>query len=182
MKGLKKVYFKGDWTYGDLDYICDAINIPVDSETFDTVLCTEVLEHVPEPIEIIREVSRILKIGGKIFVSAPLGSGLHQQPYHYYGGFTPHFYQYFLSKFGFKILSIEPNGHLFRLYLQETNRVVRIVRSQRKYRFYHPIQWVLSFVGSYFVAKWLTNLDDELPIEEFTVGYFVEAIKGEKHW
>src|SRR5437868_5506715 len=36
------------WAYGQIDYVSDARDIPVESATFDAVLCTEVLEHVPE--------------------------------------------------------------------------------------------------------------------------------------
>jgi len=113
--GTSEGFLKQEWGYGHLDYVCDAISIPVESGSFDAVLCTEVLEHVPEPIQVLKEISRILRQGGQAFISTPLGSGLHQQPYHYYGGFTPHFYTRFLEQFGFQVMSIEPNGHFFRL-------------------------------------------------------------------
>src|SRR3990172_7225193 len=75
------------WNYGQLDFVCDARTIPVDDASFDAVLCTEVLEHVPEPISLLREIGRILRKGARTFISTPLGSGLHQQPYHFYSGF-----------------------------------------------------------------------------------------------
>ena len=43
-----------EWRYGKIDYVCDIVNIPVPDESFDVVLCTEVLEHVPRPIETIK--------------------------------------------------------------------------------------------------------------------------------
>jgi ubiquinone/menaquinone biosynthesis C-methylase UbiE len=101
---------KEDWSYGQIDYVSDIASIPVPAASFDCLFCAEVLEHVPEPISAIKEFNRILKLGGYLFLSAPLGADLHQQPYHYYGGFTPHFYRKFLPEYGFEILKIEPNG------------------------------------------------------------------------
>src|ERR1051325_6019478 len=38
--------------YGKIDYVCDATQIPVPDNHFDAVLCTELLEHVSEPIKV----------------------------------------------------------------------------------------------------------------------------------
>lgn len=169
---------KEKWEYGELDYVGDAASVPAEDDSFDAVLCTEVLEHVPEPIKVLKEIGRILRPGGWAFISAPLGSGLHQQPFHFYGGFTPHFYRRFLTQFGFRIVSIEPNGHFFRMLLQEMNRGISTVLSRRMYPPWHPADWLCRVASSHRVARWLSRLDDEIPIEEFTVGYHVEAQKA----
>jgi SAM-dependent methyltransferase len=176
-EGTREGALKDNWQYGQIDYVSDVTSIPVSDGGFDSVLCTEVLEHVPEPILAIREFNRILKIGGDLFLSAPLGSGLHQQPYHYYGGFTPHFYRKFLKDFGFEIIKVEPNGGFFRHCLQEINRASGIIQSHRNYRRWHPMYWVLILAFSCFIPRWFSRLDDEIFIEEFTVGYHVEARK-----
>ena len=44
-----------DYTYDKMDYICDITQIPVPDQSFDLILCTEVLEHVSEPIMVIEE-------------------------------------------------------------------------------------------------------------------------------
>ena len=83
--------------YGKIDIISDITSIPLDDETFDVIICTEVFEHIPRPDLALREFSRLLKKGGKLLITAPLMSGLHQEPYHFYGGFTPYWYKYFFQ-------------------------------------------------------------------------------------
>jgi SAM-dependent methyltransferase len=176
-QGSSEGLLKDDWRYAPMDYVCDAAAVPVEDGAFDAVLCTEVLEHVPEPISVLREIGRMVRPGGRAFITAPLGSGLHQQPYHFYGGFTPHFYSHFLPESGFDVISIEPNGRFFRLLLQELNRGAAIAQTRRRYPRWHPARWILRAALSGPAARWLTRLDEAIPIDEFTVGYHVEALR-----
>jgi ubiquinone/menaquinone biosynthesis C-methylase UbiE len=164
-----------NWKYGELDYVCDATAIPVPDGSFDAVLCTEVLEHVPEPVRVIQEISRILAPGGSAFITAPLCSGLHQQPYHFYGGYTPHFYNLYLPQYSLQVLSIQPNGGFFRFLLQEIHRGVNLV--SQSYSRWHPTRLIFRLAATLWVAQWLTALDDRIPSQTHTVGYFVEARK-----
>ncbi|MEU4451376.1 class I SAM-dependent methyltransferase [Nocardioides sp. NPDC023903] len=70
--------------YAPLDYVCDITDIPVDDGRFDRVICNQVLEHVPEPEKAIAELYRVLKPGGRIFLSAPLFFAEHQKPYDFF--------------------------------------------------------------------------------------------------
>lgn len=168
---------KDSWEYGTIDYVCDATVIPVADATFDVILCTEVLEHVPEPILVLKELSRLLKPGGYAFITAPLGSGLHQQPFHFYGGYTPHFYKKFLTDFGCEIKSIEPNGRFFALLSQEIERGVSLIRGAHLYSPFNPVYWFLRLLKGRFIKGWLLYLDKAIPVDEFTVGYHVTARK-----
>lgn len=166
---------KGHWSYGKIDYVCDATAIPVPDGSFDAVLCTEVLEHVPDPAAVLRELGRILKADGVLFLTAPLGSGLHHQPHHYYGGFTPHFYRRFLEEAGFTIASISPNGGFFRFVAQEVNRAGGIL--QKHFPVWHPGWWLATLLLRSTLPRWLAGFDESLKVIEFTVGYHVEAVK-----
>ena len=42
------------YQYDAIDYVCDIAEIPVFDGSFDVILCTEVLEHVPDPIAVIK--------------------------------------------------------------------------------------------------------------------------------
>ena len=102
--------------YGKIDFVSDILSIPVPDGSYDVVLCTEVIEHVPYPIEVIKEISRILKPGGKLLITAPLQSSLHQEPYHFYGGFTKHWFLKFLTENNFSDINIQENGSLHTSY------------------------------------------------------------------
>lgn len=78
----------------------------MEDASFDVVLCTEVLEHEPEPIRAVHEFARIVRPGGKLLLTAPLGSGLHQDPFHFYGGYTPYWYRRFLTEAGFDNIEV----------------------------------------------------------------------------
>ncbi|MEW6252689.1 MAG: class I SAM-dependent methyltransferase [Planctomycetota bacterium] len=165
------------WNYGRIDLVSDVSAIPAPAGSFDAVLCTEVLEHVPEPIRVLAELARVLRMGGQLFLSAPLGAGLHQQPFHFYGGYTPHFYRRFLPACGFEIDLIAPNGGFYRHLLQELQRAAGLIQQQRRYSRLHPAYWLLRIGFRRLLPRWLAKLDDEQLIEEFTVGYHVEARK-----
>ena len=168
---------EGSWEYGELDYVSEITAIPVEDGSFDIALCTEVLEHVPDPAAALREIGRILAPGGRAFITAPLMSALHQEPYHYYGGFTPHFYLRFLAESGLELESIESNGGFFRQLAQEVYRGAGIVRASGRYGRRHPVSLALRAVMGKRIGRWLCALDDEFPIGEFTVGYHVVARK-----
>jgi len=155
--------------------VSDITAIPVPDGTFDVVLCTEVLEHVPEPIEALREFSRILKPGGRLLLTAPLGSGLHQLPYHYYGGYTPEWYKYVAQKFGLNIVELVPNGGFFKLLAQES---ARVAWTMQQHRHLHGanVEFIQHLFGEW-IPRYLFALEEKCFIDQFTVGYHVEAIK-----
>ena len=93
-----------------IDYVCDITAIPLSTGCLDAILCTEVLEHVTDPMAVLAEFSRLLKPGGKLLLTAPLLSYLHMEPYHFYGGFTHQWYRYWMPKHGFEVEAITPIG------------------------------------------------------------------------
>jgi len=164
-------------SYGDIDYVSDITAIPVPTATYDVVLCTEVLEHVPEPIAALREMARLLKPGGRLFLTAPLGAGLHQEPHHYYGGYTPHWYRRFCSEFGLKVLEITPNHTFFALLAQECARVSWTM--PRHAHLHGPHCEAIGTLFGVLLPTYLFSRDKDCAIDQFTIGYHVEAIKRE---
>jgi SAM-dependent methyltransferase len=91
-------------------YVCDITAIPLPSGCLDAILCTEVIEHVADPMAVVTEFARLLKPGGTLWLTSPLLSHLHMEPYHYYGGFTHYWYRHWLPRRGFTIDSVTPVG------------------------------------------------------------------------
>jgi SAM-dependent methyltransferase len=63
------------------DVFADAVALPFADETFDGVICLEVLEHVREPATVIHEIARVLKPGGRAWLSMPFLYPLHDAPF-----------------------------------------------------------------------------------------------------
>src|ERR1700743_2778861 len=60
----------GEWDNSKLDIVSDILNIPLPDASVDAVLCTEVFEHIPDPILAIREFSRLLRPAGYLIITA----------------------------------------------------------------------------------------------------------------
>ena len=116
----------GTWQFGKLDIISDIIDIPRPDSSFDAILCTEVLEHIPDPAKAIIEFSRLLKSEGHLIISAPFCSLTHFAPYHHSSGFSRFYYEEHLSKNNFKIVNITPNGNYFEYLAQEIRRLPKV--------------------------------------------------------
>lgn len=61
------------------DFIGDicVTNAQIPDGAFDAILCTEVLEHVRRPFEAVREIGRLLRPGGRVFVTTPFNFRIH---------------------------------------------------------------------------------------------------------
>ena len=70
------------------DFTWDGKLMPFEDHRFDTVMATEVLEHCPDPHQVIYEMKRVLKPGGLIFFTVPFLWNLHEVPHDEYR-YTP---------------------------------------------------------------------------------------------
>src|SRR4029077_560045 len=59
-------------------------NLPFRDDEFDTIILSDVLEHIPVPEHLWKEMARILSKNGKIIMNVPVFYWLHEEPYDYY--------------------------------------------------------------------------------------------------
>ena len=111
-----------------VDVVGSAYAIPVEDETFDTALCTSVLEHLEEPEQALRECYRVLRPGAHAVYTIPHIWHLHEEPRDFYR-FTKYGISYLLSKVGFEIVELKAlggfwitSGQLFAYYVDRANR------------------------------------------------------------
>jgi SAM-dependent methyltransferase len=93
---------KVDKPYAKSTYVCDLSDIPVEDARFDFILFNQVMEHLPEPSQVLRELHRVLKPDGKMIYTGPLFYEEHEQPYDFYR-YTRFGLQHLLTTAGFAI-------------------------------------------------------------------------------
>jgi len=83
----------------DLVYDLNVVPYPFDSETFDWVIMNDILEHLDNPIDVIREVHRILKKGGKLYIRVLYWNHKYNysDPQHKHA-FTEIYFEFFTGK------------------------------------------------------------------------------------
>lgn len=91
--------------------VASATMLPFAACAFDGVICTEVLEHLPDPRLCLREVVRVLSLGGYVYVTAPMLWSLHYEPHDYYR-FTGYGLRVLAEEVGLEVLRVEPIGGL----------------------------------------------------------------------
>lgn len=133
------------WDTSRIDLVCDITAITAPDSSFDAILCSEVLEHVPEPTHALDEFARLLRPGGTLILTAPFGSNVHMAPYHFCTGFSKYWYEHHLSRRGFEISELAPNGDWYALLRQEISRLGSLDRQRRAWTW--PLAYLYSLLG-----------------------------------
>ncbi|NIM12123.1 MAG: methyltransferase domain-containing protein [Candidatus Aminicenantes bacterium] len=165
-------------TYSDksnIDIFSTAYEIPCKNESFDSVLCTDVLEHLKEPGLALAEAYRILKPGGFGIYTVPLFWHLHEEPYDYYR-FTRYGLKYLFEKNGFEVVEIKALSGFCAAFGQELAYFLNGLRKGGKL---NPLWWIIPpFVHLVQGAAYLLNKIDLT--ERFSVEYIAVIKKPSK--
>lgn len=98
---------------GDVDLLVDVQAMPeVASGSFETALCTQVLEHLPRPWDALAELTRVLAPGGTLILTVPHLSVMHEVPHDYYR-FTEFGLRALCEDAGLEVIEIEATGGIF---------------------------------------------------------------------
>ncbi len=93
-----------------LDFVVDLNGpIPLPNSGFDTILATDVLEHISRPAHLFREISRLLRPDGVLIAGVPFLYWIHEEPHDYYR-YTEFALRQLCEESGVTVLSVEPYG------------------------------------------------------------------------
>jgi SAM-dependent methyltransferase len=107
-------------TYDSVTMKCDVSSIPVEDRRYDAVICTQVLEHVPDPLKALKELYRVLAPGGTLWLSTNFYFEEHEQPYDYFR-YTQFGLQYLLEQADFQECRIEWLGGYYGTLSHQLN-------------------------------------------------------------
>jgi SAM-dependent methyltransferase len=154
--------------------IGSAIHLPFKDHSFDSVLCTQVLEHVDEPWTMMTEISRVLKARGRLVLSAPQAWRIHEKPYDYYR-YTRFGLDYLIEKAGMQISTVRSQGGAWSLAGQVINN--HIWRNPPS----NKLLWIVSRSACTAMTTVINivcvTLDSISPDAEETINYVAIAEK-----
>ena len=165
----------GTWDTSRIDIVCDITSIPEPDASFDAILCSEVFEHLTDPLQALDEFRRLLKPGGKIIFTAPFSSLVHFAPYHFATGFSRYWYEHHLPLRGLEIVELQANGDWFSFARQELLRLPSMARRYGHWAW--PFAYLVVAVGLvYFGLGGKRRSADDVAC----FGWHCVAIKNEK--
>jgi len=152
---------------GAIDYVCDAKNIPVKNESFDYVICTQVLEHIKEPHLVIKEMYRILKKGGKVFLTTHGNFEEHGIPYDFFR-YTRYGLKYLAISNHFRLTKIKPQGGRF---IAVSKFIQTLIPRVLKKRYLVYIYYIFAIVPIFFIHLVFFYLDKLDKDKSLTLNY-----------
>jgi len=170
------------------DIIGTVLDIPIGDGEFDGIICTEVIEHVEDPQSTVRELLRVTRSGGLMYLTAPMSWGLHYEPHDYFR-FTMYGLSSMLEREGFRVLEIRQIGGVFVMSWARTSDVLITLL----YRIGFPLKYlvgnkmrisILSLLAFPFVAlgdAFATMADAVIPgSRKDALGWVILAQKNGK--
>lgn len=140
------------WDVSQIDIVSDITSIPEPDGSFDVILCSEVLEHVPEPTRALDEFARLLRPGGILISTAPFASIVHMAPYFFSTGFSKYWYEHNLKVRGFEIVELSANGDWYASLRQELFRLGSEERKRGNWAW--PLAYAYALLGvAYFSLR-----------------------------
>ena len=135
------------------DLLYDGDRFPVKSGSIDSVICNQVLEHVPDPEALLLEVRRVLREDGNVMITVPFIWGEHMAPSDYLR-YTSFGLKDFLEKKGFHIVKQEKIGCSNTVIFQLLNAYIFGLIEQLpiwlRYGFIFTICFAVNCLGVFF--------------------------------
>ncbi|MBI2446479.1 MAG: class I SAM-dependent methyltransferase [Parcubacteria group bacterium] len=153
------------------DIIGSAERIPAPDNSFDGVVCFQVLDDLKNPAEAIKEMSRVLKAGGYGMLSVPQSNELHDEPNDYWR-FTKYGVVVLLSEAGLEIIKILPRGGFWALKAQITARYLIDLLGLYKRKILGRLLNLIFLICG-ITSIWLDVIDRSQANRKHTLGWMV---------
>ncbi|WP_020526573.1 methyltransferase domain-containing protein [Flexithrix dorotheae] len=172
-KNLVKDNYCVDWdTSSNKNQYLDKIanlneSIPYQDDMFDTVLLTDVLEHISNPKNLVSEINRVLKKGGKVIITVPFFYWIHEPPHDFFR-YTEFSLTNFCEENNLKIIELESYGGLPDVMLDLFNKA--FISNPHIAKLYLSFCKIIS--GTFFYKRFRKNT-----LRSFPLGYYLVAEK-----
>lgn len=142
------------------------VGIPLSTMRFDTVLATDVLEHLRNPQFFCDEVARVLRPCGKLLLGVPFLYGIHEEPHDYFR-YTRNGLSWLCRQSGLDVVEVTPYGGPLAVVLDLVGK---------------NVPWSSLALLYQTAANWLANSAigvqcDARNIDQFPLGYCLIARK-----
>jgi len=153
----------------NVDVIGSIENIPLIDASVDSVVCTQVFEHLKHPQKSAEEVFRVLKKGGYLLVTVPQVNELHEEPNDFFR-YTNYGLKVLFEEAGFEIVKSDQRGGFFAVVAQIKIRYMidRINLYKRPFVGY-AISKLLSIYGR--IMLWLDKIDVSVANRKHAIGW-----------
>lgn len=157
-----------------VDVVGKAEEIPFPDDSFDSIVCTQVLGDVYELPKAFKEFYRVLVPGGRALITENLFDSLHDEPYDYWR-FTAHSFRRLAENAGFEVEVLEKRGGYWSVMAQMRARYwIERLSANGKW-FSRIMSIVLKMLGMW--ARFLDSRDTSRANKLFTHGYLLIAHK-----
>jgi SAM-dependent methyltransferase len=158
-----------------IDYHCDLNQpLPFDDEVFDTVLLSDVLEHIAEPTKLWQEMERILKPGGKLILNVPFFYKIHEMPHDYYR-YTEFALRRFAENCNMKVLFLKPLGGVPEIIADLMAKTTVNLPLAGK-----PLAIMIQQLCAIFIKTMAGRKLSEKTASAYPLGYFMAVEKNRK--
>lgn len=165
-----------DWpnTLHPCDYLDASVDLtlplPFADETFDTIILSDVAEHLPNPALLWSEMARLLRDGGHVIMNVPFLYWAHEVPYDYFR-YTSYALTHYAQTNGLKVVELNPLGSGIEVWVDLTSKLLRGVRGMGPVGvsvLYHLWRWL----------RWPCLVKHKASLSTpFALGYFMVATK-----
>lgn len=151
-------------------------HLPFRAGVFNTILCTEVLEHVPTPAKTLVEISRVLAPNGILIVTTPFCYRIHEAPWDYYR-YTPFALKYLAEASGMELIEIYPRGGYLTVLADFVVKGFGLLfGAMRRVLLLHPESPTFGLIHRFVLTilqkcLWLILRNESLASDRFTLGY-----------